>query len=151
MPEDFRGGVVIFYGEKDGVELENENSALVYRIPKSGVLRLQDEPVLGPVKTFYYFEKAGGERKTIPYLQVTGDRNPDGTLRKSRFGDISQQEIKEKVFAMHAGGVAVFEHEGREWKYTSFIVSTPAESEEYFRELQVRIDELSFGPSPLIR
>src|SRR5690606_12413461 len=67
LPHNFKGIVVIAYGQKDGIEDVIEEGKLIYKIPPSGVLKLRREEVTTRSKSWYYFVDDQGKRTTIDY------------------------------------------------------------------------------------
>ena len=79
IKNDFRGTIVIIYGQKDGAEKEFENKKRIYRIPKNGILKTQFE-LKGNKASFgeYYYEL--NEKMRIKIEQFSFDKPfPDST------------------------------------------------------------------------
>ena len=66
IENEFKGTIVVVYGQKKGKEKEFENNKRIYRIPKNGVLKTQFE-LKGNSASFgeYYYEINQNERMRI--------------------------------------------------------------------------------------
>ena len=101
IPENFEGGVVIVYAQKDGVTPEITENEIVFAIPADGILKVNiDEKTVSGKPTFFFVGK-NGERTEIELLYAWGPKYPEG-MRSTK--DISDDERDNKVFA------AIFEN-----------------------------------------
>jgi len=141
LPEGFRGGVVILFDQPYGIRTETEGGRYVYLIPDDGVLRATNSPPTGIIGRDYYFVAAGGQRMKIDYLRITGDRSVQG-FPQNKFGNITQHQHDNKIYIMNAGGIGSFNTPNGTVQFTSFIVSTPKDSAQAYREMENRISEI---------
>ena len=63
---DFRGPVLVVYGDPDGVPSAREGWWTVYRIPSDGILVLADPFEPGLERSQYYLEDENGQRTRLP-------------------------------------------------------------------------------------
>lgn len=141
LPEGFTGGVIILFDQPDGNNRSVENGRYVYEIPLGGVLKVSDIPSTGLVDMEYFFVGKTGDRKQIQYLHVTGETSIQG-LPQNKFGNISDSDHANRVFVMNSGGVGSFNTSARRIQFTSFVVSTPKNSDQAHSKLQDRISEI---------
>lgn len=71
IPADFKGTIVVIYGQENGTEKEYENGKRLYRIPQNGILNTQFE-LKGETANFgeYYYLTDNGQRvriESFPY------------------------------------------------------------------------------------
>lgn len=91
IPEGYVGPIVIVYGDEDGVAPEvQDDGRTVYRIPRSGVLRLNSSPPRGRLQSMlYFYEGASGSRELIEAdggeheLKVFGEVSGSASGRES--------------------------------------------------------------------
>ena len=129
IPTGYVGDVINLFEQPDGVELESEWGLFVYRIPEDGLLKVKDKGYTGIVNLSYYYLDANGGREKLPYLQIMGERSPQG-LPQNKYGNISTDEYENRVYVMNAGGLGSFNTKKGRVQFTSFIVGTPKKSEQ---------------------
>lgn len=108
LPHNFKGIVVIAYGQKDGIDDIIEDGKLIYKIPQSGVLKLKRKEVTTLSKSWYYFEDEQGKRTVLDYCFPPCEsmkNNPDNFF----------------AYGKSNGGT---ENEGVQIEFTSFLVGT---------------------------
>ena len=138
IPQGYRGDVIIFFDQPDGVIPEVEDGLNVYKIPEDGILKVKARGVTGRVNLTYYYLGRNNERQKINYLHITGDRSPSGEPQ-SPYGDLAQSEIENGVYVMNAGGLGSFNTKTGVVKYTNFIIGSPKDSEQLNDRMQKRI------------
>lgn len=142
LPKGFIGYVLIYYGVPDGVELQTEGGIWVYNIPSDGVLKVKDKESPGVVSTSYFYVDESGTRQPIPTLRITGDRAPTG-MPQNKFGNISIDQFENTVYVTGESGFGTLPaDDGTVYRYTSFVVSTPKQSDEVYRQREIRQSEL---------
>lgn len=108
LPHNFKGIVIIAYGQKDGIEDVTEDGKLIYKIPQSGVLKLKRKEVTTLSKSWYYFEDEQGKRTVLDYCFPPCESmksNPDNFF----------------AYGKSNGGT---ENEREQIEFTSFLVGT---------------------------
>lgn len=84
IPKDFRGQITLVYDEPCGAKLPEIDGRLVYKIPSSGVMIIQNEFETGIIDHEYYFVDESGNRiEKIPIL-IQQDFNEEYILEKNR-------------------------------------------------------------------
>lgn len=99
IPENFEGGVVIVYAQKDGVTPVVTEDEIVFNIPADGILKvsIDAKTVRGNAK--FFFAGKNGERTEIELLHNRVLEKSAG-IRTS--DDISADERDNKIFVMSA-------------------------------------------------
>jgi hypothetical protein len=81
LSKDYRGPIIIIFGQKSGSPEKYEGENRVYEIPESGVLRTQfkqqTKGSIPPGQLKYYYVDSNG-RTEIRYLQSTQNAVDDG-------------------------------------------------------------------------
>jgi hypothetical protein len=109
LPQNFKGIVLIAYDQKDGLEDIIEDGKLIYKIPRSGVLKLKRKEATTLSQSWYYFEDEQGNRTEFYYCFPPCEdmrNNPD------------------KVFAYGASTGTSIGDNGYELQRTIFLVGT---------------------------
>lgn len=140
LPQGFKGGVIILFEQENGELPHVEDGLFVYRIPSSGILRVSMKGYTGVVNKKFFFDD-GKVRHPIDTLRITGDTAPSGQPQ-NRYGNISEADVERGVFVMNVGGLGSFRSPKGVISYTSFIVGTPKDSEDIYRELEDRLDKI---------
>lgn len=140
IPKGYKGDVILFFNQPDGIVPEVENGLYVYKIPKDGILRVRTPSTSGIVDVHYYYIDENDERQEIKYLRITGDRNPSGEPQ-NKFSNINENEYENSVFIMSSGGLGSFNTKNGIVQFTNFIVGTPKESEILYNKMQKRISD----------
>ena len=142
LPTGFTGYILIFYGVPDGVELQTEGGIWVYNIPPDGVLKVKDKASPGVVSRSYFYVDDTGARQAILTLRITGDRAPSG-LPQNKFGNISMDQFENTVYVTGESGFGTLpSDDGNVYQCTSFVVSTPKQSDSVYRQREIRESEL---------
>jgi hypothetical protein len=119
IPKNYKGPVIIIFGDLNGENELYENGKRVYRIPSNGILRTkfktQEEGFISPGGINYYYYD-GSDRTPLPYLlQIDGIKD-DG--RDYVFGkELSQNTDR-------------------------YLVGRLKDQDSYFKSLRNKIDEL---------
>ena len=84
IPDNFRGKITLYYGEPCGEVLQKENGRIMYHIPKSGIMIINNPFEAGIINEEYYFVDSRGKiiRKIDRFDQ--GDFNESYTLEKNK-------------------------------------------------------------------
>lgn len=134
VPDDFRGVAYVLFDQPNGTKPEFEWWSYVYRIPRSGVLRVQTELLEGFRPPPEIFRDSAGRR--VPF----------------RRRDAHGRPIPGAVYASHmesgSGGCPPGTHGStpRRTDFLSFIVSDKQHLEHYYSELR----EHEYTPKELI-
>lgn len=71
VPEGFRGKVMVFFGQADGQTIEYENTARLYHIPASGIIKSQfpkNGGCMGDGRIQFFYEDSLGTRQPLDYF-----------------------------------------------------------------------------------
>lgn len=83
----YRGDVYVIYGVRDGETLNRTRWAVTYRIPKDGVLRVQEPMVRSWTRTEYDYETDTGKLERIRnFWPTTIHRTPENLANDKDFG-----------------------------------------------------------------
>lgn len=108
LPHNFKGIVVIAYGQKDGIEEVKEYGKIIYKIPQNGILKLKQKEATTLSKSWYYFEDEQGKRTILDYCFPPCE-------------DIKNNPDKFFAYGKSNGG---FENAGEQLEMTTFFVGT---------------------------
>ncbi len=97
IPENFEGGVVLVYAQKDGVTPDITENEIVFTIPTDGILKINIEAKEVSGKPRFLIVGKNGERTEIELLYNGGPKYPEGMRTSS---DISNDERDNKNFVM---------------------------------------------------
>ena len=90
IPEDYRGQVLILYGQENGQPKEFENGWRIYRIPENGVLRtkfkLKGNYINNSSSKYFLVDKDGNRKLIKQYCEFCKDR--DTTTVQVIFGSL---------------------------------------------------------------
>jgi hypothetical protein len=86
VPQGFKGIVLIAYDQKDGLDDVIEDGKLIYRIPKSGVLKVKRKEAATLSLTWHYFEDEQGERTEFYYCFPPCEELKNDTSKVFAFG-----------------------------------------------------------------
>lgn len=142
IPENYRGGVIVFFDQPDGITPEKtENGGYIYRIPADGLLKIKTPIGKTGYKFNYYLVDAQGNRTRLEYIYPTnyvGNPN-NSTLRRN--GEITGDERKNKVFAENH---ETNNYNGRKGKvyFFSFVVGKLDENGKAFNDMRFKIDDI---------
>jgi hypothetical protein len=111
VPEGFRGKIMVFFDQEDGQEAEYENSARVYRIPRSGFIKSQFPKNGGCMNDgrirFFYEDNTGNRAPLEYYLNIDLD-----SLQKEKdyvlFTFLNEQNTKPDFVIHFVGDVSEF-------------------------------------------
>lgn len=141
IPKGYTGDVIIIFDQPDGIVPEIESGFYLYKIPKDGILKVKTKGVTGYVnKSYYYIDENNGRQK-IEYLRVTGERDSSG-MPQNKHGNITQNEYENEIYVMNAGGLGSFNTKKGVVQYTSFIIGTPKDGDDFYDKKQKRISEI---------
>jgi hypothetical protein len=84
IPHNFRGKIVLYYGEPCGINVLKENDRNVYRIPQDGIMILKNPLETGIIDQEYYFVNSKGKRLSKIKMLIQQDFNEDYTLEKNK-------------------------------------------------------------------
>ncbi|MFZ0952963.1 MAG: hypothetical protein WAN17_11900 [Candidatus Sulfotelmatobacter sp.] len=74
IPDGYEGHVYIVYGDRDGEPLDEIRGEIIYRIPRSGVLRVREAKPESSAFDQFYYERPDGPLQLIPiYLRSCVD------------------------------------------------------------------------------
>lgn len=141
IPQGYKGDVIIFFNQPDGVLPETENGLYVYKIPEDGVLKVRTQGATGAVNPSYFYLGKNNERQRVEYLRITGAQSPSGEPQ-NKFGNINQTEYENGVYVMNAGGLGSFNVKTGVVKYTSFVVGAPKDADHLYDKMQKRLSDL---------
>jgi hypothetical protein len=119
LPEGFKGVVLIAYEQQDGIDNTREDGGLMYRIPRSGVLKMKRQSAATLTQSRYYFENRQEKRTEFYYC----------------FDPNVMKRNKNKIFAF-GGSTREFENNGEKVKLTIFFIGTEKD-----RDSLSKIDE----------
>lgn len=142
IPAGYKGDIIIFFNQPDGVVSDVENGLLVYRIPENGILKIKTEGVSKTANKSYYYLVGNNERQEIKYLRITGDRDSSGKPKDKFDGAITQEEYANGVFVMNTGGLGSFQTPKGVVQFTSFIIGNPKDGEAMYDKMEKRITEI---------
>lgn len=142
IPENYRGGVIIFFDQPDGITPEKtESGDYLYRIPADGFLKIKTPLEKKGYKLNYYFVDVQGNRTQLEYIYPTTYVRDPGDTTSRRHGEISGNERASRIF--------VESHEtnsfnGRKGKvyFFSFVVGKLDENDKAFNDMRFRIDDI---------
>ena len=76
IPENFEGGVVIVYAQKDGVTPDVTENEIVFTVPADGVLKVNVDAKAASGKPRFFFIGKNGERSELELLYHWGPKYP---------------------------------------------------------------------------
>lgn len=123
IPENFEGGVVIVYDQRDGVSPDVTDNEIVFTIPADGILKTTVDAKSVGGKPRFFFVGKNGERAELELLYHWGPKYPEA-MRSVK--DISAEE-QDKVFAMIFER-GTFNSAGEVVMFSSFTVGKPKDS-----------------------
>jgi len=86
LPQGFRGVVLIAYNQQDGLDDIIENGKLIYKIPKSGVLKVKRKEAATLSQSWHYFEDNQGKLTEFYYCFPPCEELKRDTSRVYAFG-----------------------------------------------------------------
>ncbi len=82
LPMNFKGCVVIYYGEKEAPPLKMKNNEIIYKVPKDGIIYTSSPQEFGWVNN----EKSGEFQLSAFYVDETGKKIEELPQEEIRFG-----------------------------------------------------------------
>jgi hypothetical protein len=104
IPKDFRGKIIIYYGEPCGEKILEKNGKNIYNIPKNGVMIVKDQLETGIINEEYYFADDNYHKINKLDELYQQDFNEEYTLEKNK------HEPSRKKVAIFLGGTGNGEH-----------------------------------------
>jgi hypothetical protein len=87
IPDGYKGDVYVIYGVRDGETVNKTRWAVTYRIPKDGVLRVQEPMVRTWTRTEYDYQTETGKLEPIRnFWPTTIHRTPENLADDRGFG-----------------------------------------------------------------
>lgn len=140
MPEGFTGGVIVLYGQRDGVKPEIANDGTVlYRIPKDGFLKVNTDFDTERDYKFHFYYIDGDDNPTpIEYI-LPGGPNLE-TMRNINM--LSEEEKNTKVFAMNHRTVGFHDKNQKSQPLYAFSVGYPKNADLIYGSIDRRIGKI---------
>jgi hypothetical protein len=111
LPEGFRGKIMVFFDQTDGQEMLYENTARIYQIPVSGVIKSQfpkNGGCMNDGRIQFFYEDSVGTRQPLEYyLNIDMDslqQNKDYVL----FTFLNEKNTKPDFVIHFVGDVSEF-------------------------------------------
>jgi len=80
LPNDFKGIILVFFNQSDGAPAEYEDSARLYKIPKSGLLKTQHKQNGGCASDnriqFFYLDSIGNRKPIKYFMNIENEKVP---------------------------------------------------------------------------
>jgi hypothetical protein len=79
IPEGFRGIILIFYDQPDGLPAEYLGDTRVYKVPKSGLMKSQFRPnggCMSDERIHFFYVDSSGNQKPITYFMNLKENKP---------------------------------------------------------------------------
>lgn len=87
IPDGYKGDVYVIYGVRDGETVNKTRWAVTYRIPKDGVLRVQEPMIRTWTRTEYDYQTETGKLEPIRnFWPTTIHRTPENLTDDRDFG-----------------------------------------------------------------
>jgi hypothetical protein len=108
IPTNFRGKIVLYYGEPCGEELIKENGRYMYHIPNNGIMILKNPLETGIIDEEYYIVDSAYKKVKKLSMMFQQDFNEDYTVEKNKHEPVRNQL---GVFLGGTGtGITDFDH-----------------------------------------
>jgi len=115
IPDGYKGDVYVVYGASDGERLSKTHSAVTYRIPKDGILRVQGPMARNWTRTEYDYQTETGKLERIRnFWPTTIHPTPENLANDRDYG----------VYFPRTGGLT--DEKGCTAEYQFFYVGTKA-------------------------
>jgi hypothetical protein len=84
IPQNFRGKIVLYYGEPCGQELQKVNGRYIYHIPQNGVMIFKNPLETGIIDQEYFFVNPDGKKISKIDMFIQQDFNEEYTTEKNK-------------------------------------------------------------------
>src|SRR5438477_4524801 len=80
LPENYRGAIIIGYGQSNGARPMVQHAKTTYEIPASGVLFVNSKPISEIIKPSLFYMKKGNARLKLDYIEDIKEVRNDTSL-----------------------------------------------------------------------
>jgi hypothetical protein len=141
IPENFTGSVIIVFEQSNGINLETQNGANVYRVPSNGIIKVSSKAIYNSVQETYFYEDSSGVRKEIDYLYPTSEKWALSKEKKT-FDQIREDDLNTYVMGSEMG---TFNDNNGVIHFRNFKVGKASDSSKLNQEAYSKITKIQKG------
>lgn len=98
IPENYRGGVIVFFDQPDGITPEKtKDDGYIYRIPPDGLLKIKTPFEKKAYKLKYYLVDAKDNRTELEYIYPKNRVKKSGDTTRNQ-NDVTEDEQLNRIF-----------------------------------------------------
>jgi hypothetical protein len=141
IPENYVGSVIIVFEQSNGINLETENGANVYRVPSNGIIKVTCKAIYASVQETYFYEDFNGNRKEIDYLYPTSEKWALSKEKKT-FDQIREDDSTTFIIGSEMG---TFNNNDGVIHFRNFKVGKASDSSKLNQEAYSKVTKIQEG------